>query len=75
MGTSAAVKEAVKAGLGVSILSLRALETELEIGLLRALKIRGLPMTRYFYLIRDKRRIASPLCKAMQEFLLTTSQE
>ncbi len=73
LGTSTAVKEGVKAGLGVSILSMRALDTELKTGILKALKVKGLPMSRRFYLIRDRRRVASPLCKAMFEFLLAAS--
>lgn len=71
-GSSTAVKEGVRAGLGVSILSSRAIDEELRMGVLRALRIEGLPMSRSFYLIRDKRRIASPLCKAMLDFLLAT---
>lgn len=74
-GTSTAVKEAVKAGLGVSILSTKALDTELKTGILKALKIKGLSMSRTFYLIRDRRRAASPLCQAMIDFLLTTSDD
>ena len=74
-GTSTAIKEGIKAGLGVSILSSRALNTELKTGVLTALKVKGLPMSRNFYLIRDKRRIASPPCKAMMDFLLATSIE
>ena len=75
LGSSTAVKEGIKAGLGVSILSLRAIDTELETGKLSALKINGITMTRSFYLIRDKRRIASPLCQAMFDFLPTGSNE
>ncbi len=73
LGTSTAVKEGIKTGLGVSILSLRALNTELETGILKALKVKGLSMSRKFYLIRDRRRTASPLCHAMIDFLLTAS--
>jgi DNA-binding transcriptional LysR family regulator len=67
--SSTAVKEGIKSGLGVSILSSRALETELKAGVLKALKIKGLFMSRKFYLIRDKRRNISPLCQAMFDFL------
>ncbi|MBW1900612.1 MAG: LysR family transcriptional regulator [Deltaproteobacteria bacterium] len=70
-GTSTAVKEGIKTGLGVSILSARALNTELETGVLKALKVKGLSMSRKFYLIRDRRRTTSPLCQAMIDFLLT----
>lgn len=72
-GSSTAVKEGIKSGLGLSILSARAIDTELKAGLLRALKIKGLPMSRKFYLIRNKLRIASPACKAMLDFLISTA--
>jgi len=75
LGTSTAIKEGIKAGLGISILSSRAVETEVKAGILEALKIKGLSMSRSFYLIRDKRRIASPLCQAMLDFLQATSKE
>ncbi len=73
-GSSTAVKEGIKGGLGVSILSARAIETELKTGILRALKVKGLPMHRSFYLVRDRRRIASPLSQAMIDFLLAASE-
>ena len=73
LGTSTAIKEGIKANFGVSILSSRAIETEISAGILKTVKIRGMPqMIRSFYLIRDKRRIASPLCQAMLDFLKKT---
>ena len=71
-GTSTAVKEGIKAGLGVSILSSRAIATDLKAGAIAALTVRGLPMARDFFLIRDRRRIASPLCTALSDFLMST---
>ncbi len=73
-GTSTAIKEGIKGGLGVSILSSRAVDTELKTGILKALRIQGLPMYRNFFLIRDRRRIVSPLCQALIDFLLATSR-
>jgi DNA-binding transcriptional LysR family regulator len=75
LGTSTAVKEGVKAGVGVSILSIIAIETELRAGILRTLKVKNLRMTRNFYLIRDKRRSVSPPCRAFIDFLLSTPRE
>ncbi|MBU4414287.1 MAG: LysR family transcriptional regulator, partial [Proteobacteria bacterium] len=75
LGSSTAVKEGIKAGLGVSILSSRALETELKTGILKALKVNGLDMKRKFYLMKDSKRTASPLCQAIFDFLLTTSNK
>jgi DNA-binding transcriptional LysR family regulator len=74
-GTSTAVKEGIKAGLGLSVLSSRAIETELKTGILKAPKVKGLYMGRRFYLIRDKRRTVSPLCQALSDFLLESSEE
>ena len=71
-GSSTAVKEGIKSGLGLSILSARAIETEISAGLLKALRVRDLLMSRNFFLIRNKLRIASPSCRAMLDFLLTT---
>ncbi len=74
LGTSTAVKEGIKSGLGISILSSKALDTELKTGMIKSLKVEGLSMSRSFYLIRDKRRIASPICQAMLDFLLDSSK-
>jgi DNA-binding transcriptional LysR family regulator len=74
-GTSTAVKEGIKAGLGISVISSRALDTELKTGIIKTLRIKGLSMFRNFFLIRDRRRIASPICQTMFDFLLTTSKE
>ena len=73
-GSSTAVKEGIKAGLGLSILSARAIDTEVKAGLLKALKVKGLLMSRNFFLIRNKLRIASPSCQAMLDFLMTTTK-
>ena len=74
-GSSTAVKEGIKSGLGLSILSARAIETELKAGLLKTLKIKGLSISRNFFLIRNKQRIASPSCQAMLNYLLATAVE
>jgi len=72
-GSSTAVKEGIKSGVGLSILSARAIETEVKAGLLKAIKINGLTMSRNFFLIRNKMRIASPACQAILEFLLASA--
>ena len=75
LGTSSAVKEGIKAGLGVSILSSRALETEIETGILKALRIKGVPMVRRFFLIKNRRRAASPLSHALFDFLIASARK
>lgn len=71
LGSSTAVKEGIKSGLGVSLLSLRAIKTELEAGILKAIKIENFSITRSFYLIRDKRRELSPVSNALLDFFLS----
>ncbi len=72
-GSSTAIKEGIKAGLGISILSSRAIETEVKAGIMKSLRVKGLSMIRSFYLVRDKRRTPSPLCQAMLDFLLAST--
>jgi len=69
-GSSTAIKEGVKSGLGISVISLRAIDTEVRAGLLKAVRLKEFRMFRHFYLIRDRRRTASPLCQAMLDFFL-----
>jgi len=75
LGTSTAVKEGVKAGIGISILSAIALDTELKAGVLKALRLKGIPMFRHFYLIKDKRRTASPIGRSLMDFLIAASKQ
>ena len=56
LGSTDAVKQALKAGLGVSVLSKIAIDEELASGALVELKPAGLSMKREFYLIKHKRR-------------------
>ena len=71
-GSSTAVKEGIKSGLGVSIISSRAIHTEVEAGHLKGIGIQGISMSRNFFLIRNKLRIASPACKALLDFLMAS---
>ncbi|MEN8140805.1 MAG: selenium metabolism-associated LysR family transcriptional regulator [Thermodesulfobacteriota bacterium] len=69
IGSTAAVKESVKAGIGVSILAKRAVSDDLECGRLAALAIQGHDMHRPFYLIQRKNRDLSPVAAAFMEFI------
>ena len=54
MGSSEAVKEAILAGLGVSILSAFAIKRELAQGLLTLVNVSNLNLERNFYLVHKK---------------------
>lgn len=61
LGSTEAVRQAIKAGCGVSILSTLAVSEELARGGLFALEIEGVALARSFYLTRHRRRSLSPL--------------
>jgi DNA-binding transcriptional LysR family regulator len=56
LGSSASVKEAVKANLGVSILSRHAILDELSQGTIKEIKVAGLLMKRIFYVVTPRKR-------------------
>lgn len=56
LGSSAAVKEAIKANMGVSILSRHAINEELESGKLKEIHVDGLTLQRSFYIVTPARR-------------------
>lgn len=56
LGSSAAVKEAVKADLGVSVISRHAVRDELDYGAIREIEVVGLAMTRSFYIVTSPKR-------------------
>ena len=69
MGSTQAIKQAVKAGVGVSVISRRAVEEECRSGLVWCLKIRDLRVTRAFYLATHRDRSRSPLAEAFRSFI------
>jgi len=69
MGSTEAVRQAIKDGIGVSILSTLAVAEDIESGALKALAIEGLNLTRGLYITRHRQRSLSPLAAAFAEFL------
>jgi DNA-binding transcriptional LysR family regulator len=69
MGSTAAVIQGIKAGVGISILSPIAVFEDLASGRLKALTIEGLNLHRRFYLTWLRQRSLSPLAEAFTEFL------
>jgi DNA-binding transcriptional LysR family regulator len=70
MGSNEAIRQAVKAGLGISVISRRAVREDLEHGILREVKIKKFPLIRNFYLITLKQRTLSPLAEEFKKFIL-----
>ncbi len=70
VGSSDAVRQAVKAGLGVSVLSIRAIRDDISAGRLSAVRLKGVRLERNFSVILLKGKSRSPLGRAFLEFLL-----
>jgi LysR family transcriptional regulator, low CO2-responsive transcriptional regulator len=68
--SSGAIKQAVTAGLGISIMPLSALELELATGRLVTLDIVGFPIHRHWSLARRSGRHLSAAALALWDFLL-----
>ncbi len=69
MGSTESVRQAIKHGAGISILSTLAVAEEVKAGALSALAVDGLNLTRRFYLTWHKSRSLSPLSEAFIGFL------
>jgi len=69
MGSTEAVRQGIKNKVGISILSAIAVADDEGSGALKTLTVKGLDLTRSFYLTTHKHRSPSPLCRAFVEFL------
>ena len=69
MGNTEAIIQAIRSGVGMSVLSRLAVQDELDAGVLHAITVRGIPLKRNFYLTRHRHRSLSPLCKAFLNYL------
>ncbi len=69
MGSTEAVRQAIKNKVGLSILSAIAVADDIQAGHLKAISIEGLDLKRSFYLTIHKQRTLSPLCSTFVEFL------
>jgi DNA-binding transcriptional LysR family regulator len=69
MGSTQAIKQAIRHGLGISVMSRRAVEEECRQGLLRSLAVADLEVSRSFHLVTHSDRSRSPLAEAFRAFL------
>ena len=70
MGSNEAVRQAVKAGFGMAIISHRAVEDDLRAGALAAVRLDSVRFVRQFFLAAHKTRTQSPACRAFLRFVL-----
>lgn len=73
MGSTQAIKQGVKAGVGISLISKRAVAEECQHGTLHCVKVKDLRFSRAFYLVTSTTRSRSPLAEAFRAFLISES--
>lgn len=69
LGSTEAVKAAVEANLGISILSERTVQKEIEYKILKALPIEGLKILRKFFIISNPRRHNTHVMELFFDFI------
>ncbi|MEA3465277.1 MAG: selenium metabolism-associated LysR family transcriptional regulator [Thermodesulfobacteriota bacterium] len=69
MGSNEAVRQGVRARIGVAILSLLSVQEDLDRGTLVNVPVQGLTISRSFYLIQRRSRQLSPLAMAFNQHL------
>ncbi len=69
MGSTQAMIQAVKSGMGVAFISRLAVMGDIEKRTLREIKVKGLSIKRKFYIITHRLRADSPITKTFLQFL------
>jgi len=62
------IKQCVREGLGVAVVSERSVQQETDLGLLKGYYISDLDLRRSFYFIGHKNRVLSPVARAFRDF-------
>lgn len=70
MSSNEAIKQAVMAGMGVSLLSLHTLGLELDHGLIASPEVEGLPVMRRWHVVHTLAKTLSPAAEAFRYFVL-----
>ena len=70
MSSNETIKQAVMAGMGISLLSLHTLGLELRSGLLGLLRVEGTPLMRTWYIVHITGKVLSPVAEAFRQFVL-----
>ncbi len=74
MPSNEAIKQAVMAGMGVSLLSLHTIALELRTGLIATPQVEGLPLVRRWHLVNSAGKHLSPAAEAFRYFMLEAGE-
>jgi DNA-binding transcriptional LysR family regulator len=69
------IKQAVRRGLGITVISRLVMEDYQEFGLVAVRSLQDLDLKREFYLVHHDKRILSPAAKALRDFIIRTYQQ
>jgi len=75
IGSTEAVKEAVKAGLGISILSKKAVLEDIKQQKLVSVELENISMKRPCYLIKRKNRELSPVASVFYDYIILKAKQ
>jgi DNA-binding transcriptional LysR family regulator len=70
LGTNEAIKQAVRAGLGLGVVSAQTIELELATGRLVVLPVDTFPIMRHWYIVHLSHKRLSPAAQAFRSMLL-----
>ena len=73
IGSTAAIKQVVAAGLGVSIVSIVAVEDQVQLGRLKVLELSGMKIERTLWQLKLPSRVAMPAARAFEKMLFDRS--
>ena len=68
--TNEALKQAVRAGLGLGVVSVQAIELELQTGCLAVLPVEGFPIVRKWYVLHRNHKRLTDAARTFREMLL-----
>jgi molybdate transport repressor ModE-like protein len=75
MNKNEAIKQAVEAGLGLGVVSLHIVQSELAAGELCVLDVQGFPLLRQWHLVQREGKRLGPAARAFSEFVFTETKQ
>jgi DNA-binding transcriptional LysR family regulator len=70
MSSNESIKQAVMAGMGVSLLSEHTIALEVKLGLIATPEVEGLPVVRRWHVVNNLAKTLSPAAEALRYFVL-----
>lgn len=68
------IKKMIELNLGISFISQIAVKNEVDLGLVKALNVKGLNLKRNFYFVHSKNRTLSPLVETFKNYIINYKQ-